>query len=494
MSPGSTPWLMAHEIRLSWRAGGGRTRWIRLVLFSFVVLAMAGLGVPMGLALRDHHPNLGPAAVVGVGLAFGFVLVMAFSTSLAFTAAGFIDRGDIDLLLCSPLPVRRLLTARLAAVALRSISLWLFLFGPLFVAIACLAGARWLGGLTLLFDAGLTGTAVASWLIVGLIRVMGPKKVKSTTTIVTALSALSVGILPTLLNTQFGGPQRLARSFGHLPILSPDGFAAFPARALFGDPWAILALAAAALALFAATTWLLAPSFAIIATRSDSPSRRSAGTAPLRGFGGGLFPLLLAKNYRLLLRNHALLLQILARTVAFVPVLALNVSQSGGAMTSAKVVGALVLVLGQAGGATVWAFIAAETQPDLLASSPHPPALFRRVRLAAALLPALTLVLIAAAVFWRRSSLAGLSVLAMGAGACLSSAVINTTARAASRASRWSNTPRPSVGAQFADMIAGLCWSSAAYLLASGSIWTPLPVWLALSTIVLWREVTRRTP
>jgi ABC-2 type transport system permease protein len=497
MAPGSTLWLMAHEMRLAWRGGGDKNRWARLVLFGVMLLFIGGAGWPIGEVLRAHQPPLIAVVVLVVAVIFAFVTGMVFSTALSFIAASFVDRGDIDLLLSSPLPMRRPLTVRLVAAALRSIALWMFLFGPPVVIAACVAGPRWLGGLALLAAAGLLGTAAATWLALGLFRVLGPKRVRTTATVITSLSGLTMGLLPALSNSRMPGTGTLAtqlfKQAAALPVLAPDGLLALPARAVFGDPLAAALLLAPALAVFLGTAWLLAPAFSVIATQGESIGRASAGQAPLRGFGSRLFPLLLLKDYRLLLRNHALLLQILARSIAFVPLLAINLSRAGKGISFAEIALAATLVLGQVGGALVWAFICAETQPDLLASAPLPSGLARRSRLAAALMPALVLVSLAATVVATQSPRAGLAILIIATAACFSSAAINAMAKASPvRRSAWGNAPRPSVGAVLADMIGCGFWCGAAYLLSTGSIWSALPAWLALSTVWLWREISRR--
>src|SRR5579859_3888291 len=222
-----------------------------------------------------------------------------------------------------------------------------------------------------------------------------------------------MGLFSALCNARLGneaGARRAGTLFdsaANLPFFAPEAIGSLPARVLYGGIGATLALGSAALALFLITTWLLAPAFARISIQGDPERLRSAGNAPLKGFGVNLFRQLLVKDYRLLLRNHALMLQILARTVTFIPLVAINLSRDG-ALDLPKLAGGMTLLLSQAGGALVWAFIAAETLPDLLASSPHPASLFRKSRLTAGLLPALSLVLAAAALMAPRSGLAGL--------------------------------------------------------------------------------------
>lgn len=490
MTAGSTLWLMAHELRLLWRLGEEKGRWVKLGLIGFLLVIMSGAGFPFGLMLRGQGPALTPVAIIAAATAFAFIAVMAFATSLSFTAASFVDRADIDLLLSSPLPMRRLLTVRLTATALRSVVLWLLLFGPPFITIACIAGPRWLCGLLLILIAGMTGTSLSSWLVIALFRALGAKQVKTITTVITALSGLSMGLFSALFNARLGNhrPGSLFDHTANLPLFAPDAIGSLPARVLFGGLGATLLLGVAAVALFLVTLWLLAPAFAKISIQGDPQRLRSAGNAPLTGFGGNLFRRILIKEYRLLLRNHALMLQILARSIAFIPLLAINLSHDGN-LDLPKLAGGVTLILSQAGGALVWAFIAAETLPDLLGSSPHPAALFRKSRLTAGLLPALSLVLLSAALLTPRSHLAGLSVLIMGTAACLCSAAINSLAKAVPGRR---GVPRASLPAQVADMASGAAWAAAAWLLAKGSIWTPLPVWLGLSAVWLWREFSRR--
>lgn len=493
LSPGSTPWLMAHEMRLAWRVGEDRNRWARLALLAVLLTMMSLAGWPIGEVLRGRNPSLDGAGALMAAAGFCFVTFMAFMTALSFVAASFVDRGDIDLLLGSPLPRRRLLTVRLAAAALRSMALWLFLFGPPVVMASILAGPRWLGGLALLINAGLVGTAAASWVILGLFRALGARKGRTAATIASSVSGLAVGLVSGVSGARLphGGENidHLIASLGGLPA---DGLFALPARVLTGDAPAMAMFGLFSLGLFLGTAWLLAPSFAIVAARDDGQGRPSAGTAPLRGFGAKPVAMLLVKDYRLLLRNHALMLQILARSLAFVPLLAINLTQQRQMATLGNVALAGTLVLGQTAGSLVWAFASAETKPDLLASSPLPASLFRRTRLLASLLPAVALVLAGAALAASRVPLAGAAILSMGLGACLSSAVINSTAKVSGRRSAWGNAPRPATAAVFADMICTGLWGIAAMLIAQGSIWAALPVWLALSTVVLWREIARR--
>lgn len=487
--PGSTLWLMAHEIRLAWRFGGDKNRWVRLVLFAILLAVVGATAGPLGYVLRGRSPSPDGLAVLACDVVFGFIAVMSFSVALSAIAASFIDRGDLDLLLSSPLPMRRVLTVRLAAVAIRSVAIWLALFGPPVLVVAAIAGPRWLGGLVLLLSAGLAGTSVASWLAVGLFRLIGTRRVKTVTTVVSALSGISTGIMSPFIGRGFG----MRQVSGGLSGISPDGLLGLPARAVYGDPLAGLVLTAFMLGVFLVTTWRLAPTFSRISTRDEAIPRPSAERAPLRGFGGGLFRLLLVKDYRLLLRNHALLLQILSRSIAFIPLLVINLSHAGRGTTPPQIALAATLVLGQVSGALVWAFMSAESQPDLLASAPIPRGLALRSRLIAALAPALTLVLLAAGFIATQSSLAGLAILVMATGACLSSAAINVTAKASPvRRSAWGGGVRPALAAVLTDMIGCGFWCGAAYLLAQGSIWTALPVWLALSTVWLWREITRR--
>src|SRR4051812_33059656 len=110
LKPGTTLWLLRHELRLSWRGllqrrgrgRGGRfgRLWLMLIL-PLILFATAGL--PLAFALRDVEVPLIPVAglVAAAGMAMIFTLML--SQTLAASVEALYERADLDLLFSSPL-------------------------------------------------------------------------------------------------------------------------------------------------------------------------------------------------------------------------------------------------------------------------------------------------------------------------------------------------------------------------------------------------------
>ena len=106
LQSGSTPWLLAHELRLSLRAVTGR-RGGRLTLIVVAVALAFGTvvgGVPMALAIRTVPVRPTPLLILIFDLAMGAIFTLILSQTLASATTAFYERGDLDLLLSSPVP------------------------------------------------------------------------------------------------------------------------------------------------------------------------------------------------------------------------------------------------------------------------------------------------------------------------------------------------------------------------------------------------------
>ena len=115
---GSTAWLVAHELRLSLRPAAGAKRvrvvWIVLGLF---MLAVMGLLVFPALKLRTIGVHPAPLLIMVCDLAMVAIFTLMLSQTLAAATLAFFVRGDLDLLLSSPIPPGRVLAARAIGIA-----------------------------------------------------------------------------------------------------------------------------------------------------------------------------------------------------------------------------------------------------------------------------------------------------------------------------------------------------------------------------------------
>ena len=143
--PGSTIWLLSHELRLAWRGFfGGKQRMRRIVALAIVGGLFLALAFPLAWATRGLEPPINNVTI----LIADVVALMVFSLMLSQTLAGAADalytRGDLDLLFSSPLDPRKTLTVRFAAMATTAFSAFALLALPFLVPLAIFGHWRWL--------------------------------------------------------------------------------------------------------------------------------------------------------------------------------------------------------------------------------------------------------------------------------------------------------------------------------------------------------------
>src|ERR1700722_14873730 len=99
---GSALWLLRHELRLQWRTAGKK---VNVAVMAAVVLVFLHLvAFPLAFVVRYLPP---PATVLIYETVTGaalFAFLMMMSTALVAAVQAIFARGDIDLLLSSPVP------------------------------------------------------------------------------------------------------------------------------------------------------------------------------------------------------------------------------------------------------------------------------------------------------------------------------------------------------------------------------------------------------
>ena len=148
---GSTLWFIAHDLRVTWRtwfqrrplraAKPKRRRFTVPVPIVVVVVLLIGslaAGIPVGLGLRDTDLVATPLVAFIIDAALLLVFTLMLSQTLVAAVDAFYDRGDLDLLLSSPIPPTRILIMRAVAMALNPALLFGGLVTPFVVPIAIL--------------------------------------------------------------------------------------------------------------------------------------------------------------------------------------------------------------------------------------------------------------------------------------------------------------------------------------------------------------------
>ncbi len=504
--PGTTLWLLGHELRLGWRRtmsrrGGGKRRWAGAGLFLMlaVPLLLTGLSIPMGLALGrvqfPHVPGLMQTMAAGAVVLLAVIFTLMLSQTLAAAVDALYERNDLDLLFSSPFDPRRVMAVRFLGVALGVFAFFgYFLTGPL-VVVAITGHPGWLATLPVLAAVALAASGAGLLIAAALFRLIGPRRTRTIAQVLAALigaafflAAQARNILGERTSTGlWGAMMQRVRDPGFHP---PPGFD-WPLRALTGDPLPLLSILAIGAGVFWIANAWLGPRFAADAAAAAGAGARGGRSRRVaRAFAAGPFAATLRKEWRLLARDPALMTQVLLRVLYLLPLGFLLLRQGAGhnefALPGAAA--GLALMAGQVAGSLAWITISAEDAPDLLACAPAEIGLVRRGKLAAAVLPVAVLlapILVPLAVF---EPYVALVAALGGAASVVSTALLNLWWQRPAKRSEFRNRRRASWAVTVGEIVMGLLIGGATGLFAAGWAWGFIPAVLALVGVLVLRR------
>ena len=432
--PGSTLWLLGHEIRLSWRGLiGGRRGRVRLIVFGVLGLVFGVAGVPLALALRDFEMPVNPLSILVADFACLVIFTLMLSQTLAGAADALYTRGDLDLLFSSPLNPRKTLTVRFASLAATAFTAFALLMLPALVPLAIFGHWRWLAALLVLsaLALGASGTGLA--ISVGLFALIGPRRTRAAAQIMAAIIGAAF-FLASQLRTLMGGErstslwlQLMAAASDPRVRLPP--LASWPIRAALGDPLPLASMLGLGGAVFFIVTAWLSRRFAADAASAQGADvgQRRVSRGVAGAFTGGVFAATFVKEFRLLTRDIALLAQVLLRVLYLLPVTFLLLRSATGHQVFVLPGGAaaITFLAGQVGASLTWITVSAEEAPELLMCAPASPARVRNAKLAAGLTPLVLLLAGPLAIVTAASPLAGVAATAGAAAAAYAAGLIN---------------------------------------------------------------------
>lgn len=394
-APGSFLSLLANDMRLNWRRFwdmlGGRPNRLTLALLAAGVGVMHLVAWPVVLLLAPQirapgaaHPGLVALVVSGA--------TWMIAQSLFGTTRALYDRGDLDLLLGSPLPVRRVFAAKAASIAAGALGSLAFLVLPLANVGALVDGPSWLTIYPLLLALALIAAALGLGLSIGLFFLVGPRRARLYTQMTGAviggafvLAAQVIAILPV--------PLRDAAS-AWLQTGAPRAALSLPVEAARGDAGAAVCLLAFGAIAFAIAVLMLGPRFARASlAAAGAPSDAGHGARSRRGavFRNGLARSLRRKEWRLLARDPGLFAQLGLQIVYTIPV-AVVLLRSDSLPTVLALAPTIVVVAAQVAASLAWITVSGEDAPELIASAPVAPSAVDRAKLSAVALPVLVIV------------------------------------------------------------------------------------------------------
>ncbi len=470
----------------------------RLLIGIFIFLHL--FAVPFGfgarrLALLGEDP---PLFALSAGILIVFLLMLP-TALLAATQAVYV-RGDIDLLASSPSNLRKILAIRAGSTAIGVIALWAFLLLPFAHVIAAFGQWRALGVYPVLIGMGLGASAIGMGIATLLFALIGPRH---TRTLAQVLGALAGAAAIFALQAPNLASRSTKEAFwaNILSIeaswLDPHHPLSWPARALTGEPLAMLGFALVAAALFVPALWIFTGQFAanaaaVAGTVMAARARRRERTSR-RPFRTGARRVLFAKEWLLLLRDPWLISQTLFQILYLLPLLAVFFRRN---LEAAMGVGGLapltVIIAGQIAGGLVWLTIAGEDSPELLATAPLKEREVFIAKLLAAILPVALIVGLPLAFVASQDLQAAGWALAGSIAAAVSATLLGLTMRRAQGHKAFNHRYKGSPLLPIAEMALNICWAGWTSLMIEEHHWAPVPAAAALALLGLILARRRR--
>ena len=475
-APGGIAWLLGHELRLAWYGaavnGGSRRRpgIASMILWTVVVVLLHLFAWALLYKFRQGGADPRVLAPLAALLLVGCATFMLSSALKACVLALF-ERGDLDLLLSSPLPSRSIFAVRLLGIAASTAALYLFLFAPLANVALVFGWAGWLGIYVAIGAVATIAACAAMLLTLALVRVLGARRTRVLAQVLAAVAGAALFLLAQSFNLvdherDGGAMEAMIASLARHPALAPDGMLWLPGRAALGEPLPLLGLVLLAALAFVATVGRTHRFF--VHGLQQVAGVGHATRAPAGGmrfrFRASLFDTIVIKEWRLIRRDPHLISQVLLQLLYLFPLLFL-VLRNGDAAGAAIGAG-LALLCSSLTSSLAWIVISAEDAPDLLASSPIARRTIRLAKLAAAGMPALLLVALPLAWMVVRAPVMGLLAAFTTVAAVLSAALIVLWVGRPAPRSDFKARAKENFLSNILELANSVAWGGLAWLLA----------------------------
>lgn len=398
--PASLPWLLRHELRLWWRELRGKWFIFTLAVIFGLLTVAASLIWLLAVQSGEFQPLTipDPLPLVALQIAGGiwlFCLFYSVIQAMGLSLTALFDRGDLDLLVSSPLPSKIIFASRLLSVAIEVFLGFLSILILAILGLLLLGFFRLLGAILVLFCLCLWATSLSMLLSLWLVRWLGPRKARTVAQVLTTLFAalFFLGLqLPNLVNNTATSDrwQFVSNWFEPGQILGVESWLWFPVRAVFLEVPSTIALLITTGAIAWITIEILHRWF-FIGIQQPLTVKRSpqSTTAPVR-FQKGFWRIFLLKEWRVIGRSPYLLSQVLISTVFLLPLLfiVLQGRSTSAAVSLATVVTTALPVAGASLTASLGVIcISAEEAPALLKTAPVEGSTLRSLKLLAVVLP-----------------------------------------------------------------------------------------------------------
>lgn len=390
-TPGSALWLLRHELRLVMRRSA-KLDWRALAVICVLLVGIFAVGgAPLAAALAHRHLTSSPTAALVFDLALAVFFSLMLSQALSMTVHEFYERGDLDLLLSSPVPARRVLLVRCCGIALGVVALYLVIVTPLLAPVVVRGQWPLLAIYPLLLCLGLDAAAAGLLLALVLFATLGPRRTRTVGHVLAAFAGAFIflaGQIPQFLPRHHAILLEWISDALRSGWFAPSSPLAWPLRGALGAPGPLLDLAALSGALFLGAVEVAGARFSALASTAAGAHARRARNRRTRPFRTRLRSVLIRKELRLIARDPWLLSRVLLPVLFFIPAVLVSFGHSAPVGMSTAIGAAMLTVIaGQVATNLAWITICGEDAPDLLRSAPVLPSLARRAKLFAAVIP-----------------------------------------------------------------------------------------------------------
>jgi ABC-2 type transport system permease protein len=412
------------------------------------------------------------------------------------TARALQERGGMDLLLASPLPIRLILASRLASIVASSFGSVALLVLPVANMGVVLDGPAWLAVYPTLLALSLIGTVAGMAVAIGLFLWCDPRRAR----LIAQLCAAFIGGA-FLLGMQIAAMLPAAKRRAIADYFADSAVVALlePAvAATHGELPSLIGFTAFAAVLFATAIVFLSASFLRASLRAagapaDMAANRANDFRSLQ-FGSGLAQTLRRKEWRLLRRDHSVFAQLSLQIIYTVPLAVVLMRTVDTFPLAAALAPTIVVIAAQVAASLAWITVCGEDAPELIAAAPVKRAEVELAKLTAIGVPILVILALPLAGLALVSPYVALLAALFAAAASVSTALLNLWhPKPGNRRGMLRRHSQSKLMALLEHLMA-LLWAVAIVVAVMGSAWVMLPIALAIGLLACCRPASARTP
>jgi len=479
--PGTPQWLLMYELKLMWRnLGIKRLKWMiaLLALVWIAIHAIAGLSIYGFVKGAEVGMVIPPVITQLVGALFWVLFTVVLSQTISMSVNVFFTRGDLDLLLSSPINPRTVLLVRSLGIGFGAIFLPILLVLPFAHAGLFFGKPSLMSIYPALVAMALLAAAVGVWLTMVLVKLIGARRAKTAAQVLGALIG-AAAFLASQFHNLLSREQRaqlgewIQREAAPGGLFEVESVLWWPARAFLGDVVPMLVFL-----LFSIVVFLLVVQFTyqrfVTGTQESSGGGGSVGIrkgAPrtYTAFASGIAWVILRKEWKLILRDPKLISETLLQVLYMTPLLFIGFSSAG--LTPVFLVPGCVMIVAMLVGNLAWITVAAEDAPDLVGTSPVSLDRIRLLKGVAAAVPPLLMVLPLVLYWLATKPWQGLVLAICATCAAAGSAACHVLNPRKANRREMNRRGQAHPLASIVEMISAFGWAGTAYAMMGGPWW-----------------------